>query len=105
MAESPQDKDRIVAKKFLVGGCVQGVGFRWSTRQQARSMQLTGWVRNRADGQVEGQVSGRAEAVEEFLRWLGEGPVGARVDNLIVDQFSRDCEGFAAQHDDGFEIR
>ena len=50
--------------RFVVTGRVQGVGFRWFVKAEARPLGLTGWVRNREDGAVEGEVEGRDDAVE-----------------------------------------
>jgi acylphosphatase len=64
----------------LVSGAVQGVGFRWSARDEAASLGLFGWVRNTEDGRVEVVAEGRPESLERFSRWLREGPPGARVE-------------------------
>lgn len=69
----------MTARRVVVGGVVQGVGFRVATVRQARAGGVTGWVRNRADGRVEAWVEGPAEAVAELVAWLGEGPRNATV--------------------------
>lgn len=61
-------------------GRVQGVGFRWFVRQQARGLGLAGWVRNRADGAVELAASGSDEEVQRLVELVSEGPAGARVE-------------------------
>ncbi len=66
--------------RYLVRGRVQGVYFRQSTRAQALRLGLDGWVMNRADGSVEGVVSGVPEALAQLRQWLHEGPPAARVD-------------------------
>jgi acylphosphatase len=68
--------------RFVVGGRVQGVGFRWSAASQAQRLGLQGWVRNCADGSVEGLASGEAAALEQLRSWLAHGPPGARVANV-----------------------
>lgn len=65
---------------LLVSGRVQGVGFRASLQEQAQSLQLWGWVRNRHAGQVEALVQGDREAVEAMRHWCHRGPALARVD-------------------------
>lgn len=65
--------------RFTVSGRVQGVGFRWSAVSQAQRLGLAGWVRNRADGAVEGVAHGTPEALAQWRDWLGRGPPGARV--------------------------
>lgn len=64
---------------FLVAGDVQGVGFRYFARERALDHGLSGWVRNRWDGKVEGQAQGNVSALELFLADLRRGPVTASV--------------------------
>lgn len=78
--EAPQA--RAASYRFRVDGRVQGVGFRESTRRTAMALGLQGWVRNRADGSVEGLACGDAPALEQLQHWLGHGPPAARVDRL-----------------------
>jgi acylphosphatase len=69
--------------RFVVTGRVQGVGFRAATRRKAQALGLTGWVRNRNDGAVEGMASGKDEmAVESFHQWLRQGPPLSRVERV-----------------------
>jgi acylphosphatase len=81
---------------FRVHGRVQGVGFRWWTRDQARRLGLTGTVRNAPDGSVEVQVCGTPDAVREMGRLLQEGPPLARVDGVVPLPAGAhgDAEGF-----------
>jgi acylphosphatase len=65
-----------------VTGRVQGVGFRWSAREEAKRLGLTGWVRNADDGSVEITAEGRADRLAAFAAWLKRGPAGARVERL-----------------------
>lgn len=74
-----------VARRFLIGGRVQGVGFRYFARDTALREGVTGWVRNLADGRVEALVEGDNEAVTRVERALRSGPRGARVDTVLVD--------------------
>jgi acylphosphatase len=60
-------------------GEVQGVGFRWFVRNQARTLRLGGWVRNRNDGAVEVAARGEAGALEALRAALQSGPRGAHV--------------------------
>ena len=68
--------------KFFVGGIVQGVFFRASTRAQAQRLGLEGYARNLADGRVEVLACGDADALAELESWLRHGPPQARVDRL-----------------------
>ena len=62
-----------------VKGRVQGVGYRYFTQTLAKSMGLTGWVRNLPDGAVELFAIGGKEVLERFLHKLKEGPIGSHV--------------------------
>jgi acylphosphatase len=70
----------------LVCGRVQGVGYRYSCYHEARRLGLSGWVRNRPDGDVEVWAEGNAEKLDAFLQWLRRGPPGARVDQVQYDK-------------------
>lgn len=74
-----------VARRYLIGGRVQGVGFRFFTEAAAAREGLHGWVQNLPDGRVEIAVEGEAEAVERFERSVGHGPPGARVGDVHVE--------------------
>jgi acylphosphatase len=63
---------------------VQGVFFRDCARREARRLGVTGWIRNRADGCVEGHFEGAPDAVAELVRWCGEGPRHATVEDVRV---------------------
>lgn len=73
--------------KFLVGGRVQGVGFRASARRQALALRLCGQARNLADGRVEVLAWGDAAALGKLEEWLWRGPPLARVDELLRIDF------------------
>lgn len=87
------------ARHYLVRGRVQGVGFRFFTQRAATVEGLHGWVRNCADGSVEAQVEGEAEAILRFERQLRHGPTAARVDDVDTTLIS------PTGHDTGFSIR
>ena len=61
------------------------MGQRESMRQEADSLGVTGWVRNLPDGRVEALVEGEADAVTRVERLLWQGPGGARVSAVAVD--------------------
>lgn len=75
----------IVARRYIVRGIVQGVGFRFFTEDAARREGLTGFVRNRQDGVVEAFAEGEREAVDRFERAISQGPPLARVDDLEIE--------------------
>lgn len=71
---------------LCITGPVQGVGYRWNMAQEARRLGVKGWVRNRLDGSVEAVVCGPVQAVEAVLGWAQVGPVGARVDEVVISE-------------------
>lgn len=72
--------------RVVISGRVQGVWFRGSMVREAQRLGAAGWVRNLADGTVEAQVEGPAEAVEQVLAWCRRGPSGARVESVNVTE-------------------
>ena len=84
--------------RFVVRGRVQGVFFRQSAARHARDLRVSGWVRNREDGCVEGVASGKADALEQFRNWLERGPPAARVEGV---EWSEVQEAAGAE----FEVR
>jgi len=75
----------MVTQQIRVRGRVQGVGFRYSLRDEAQRLRLCGWVRNRADGSVEALLQGETADVEALIAWARRGPAGARVEDLSVE--------------------
>ena len=65
-----------------VRGRVQGVGFRWYVVDKARELKLSGWVKNRGDGNVEIAAAGEAEALAKLEAAVTAGPPGARVEDV-----------------------
>jgi acylphosphatase len=72
----------IEARRFLVRGRVQGVGFRWFVEREAHILGLAGWVRNNADGAVEVLAQGTIEQLSSLRDRLRQGPRAARVDRI-----------------------
>lgn len=71
-----------IARKFLITGEVQGVGYRFFAQRAAARHQVLGHVRNCADGSVEVLAEGPADVVEEFKKDLVTGPQWSRVDQV-----------------------
>jgi acylphosphatase len=71
--------------RLRITGLVQGVGFRYALRDEARRLGLSGWVRNRRDGSVEALARGSAEALGALAAWARRGPPAARVDEVRVE--------------------
>jgi acylphosphatase len=68
----------------VISGRVQGVAFRQSAVDEARSLGLDGWVRNLPDGRVEALAEGARPRVESLVAWCRRGPRLARVDGVEV---------------------
>ena len=75
----------IVARRFLIGGRVQGVGFRMFAEARAAAEGVHGYVRNLADGRVEALVEGDRESVDRVELALRRGPAGARIESFVVE--------------------
>lgn len=75
----------IVARRLLVSGRVQGVGFRYFTYEHALREGVGGLVRNLPDGRVEVEIEGDAEAVERVERAVRRGPPGSRIEQVTTD--------------------
>ena len=72
------------AKRFIVRGRVQGVGFRWFVEREAQILQIAGWVRNDPDGSVEILAQGTSDQLAGLHSRLRDGPRAARVDAVEV---------------------
>ena len=87
-----------VRRRVVVGGRVQGVGYRESCRRQAERLGLAGWVRNRADGSVEAVFEGPAESVDAAVSWCREGPRWAAVRSVdLYDEVPEGLAGFRVE--------
>lgn len=73
-----------VRAKVRIRGVVQGVNFRYYTRQNAQAHNVAGWVRNLPDGGVEAVFEGHEEEVNKVLAWCRKGPPAARVAEVDV---------------------
>jgi acylphosphatase len=84
-----------VARRFVISGRVQGVGFRWFVQNAAIREGVTGWVTNRDDGRVEVFVEGDHESVTRVERAVRSGPPGARIDDVsVIDDEPGNAKGF-----------
>ena len=76
----------MTARRFLVSGRVQGVGFRWFVTHLGRELGLRGFVRNLRDGRVEVVAGGTDSALAQLAEALADGPPAARVDGVETSQ-------------------
>ena len=70
---------------LIISGIVQGVSFRWSAREQARHVRLSGWIRNNDDGTVECVAEGEKARLQEFVAWCKRGSHYSRVVSCTVE--------------------
>lgn len=80
--------------KINVYGKVQGVRYRWSAKEIAEQLGLTGYVKNMPDGSVFIEAEGEEEDLHEFIDWCQIGPILAEVEQLSVE-FSDNLKGFS----------
>ncbi|MGH9970600.1 MAG: acylphosphatase [Pyrinomonadaceae bacterium] len=80
-----------VARRFVIRGDVQGVGYRFFAQRAAARHQVVGYVRNLPDGSVEALAEGPANCVELFKHDLATGPQWATV--AQVEEISLDPSG------------
>lgn len=85
---------------IFVQGMVQGVFFRVKTRQKAKVLGVTGWVKNLPDDRVEAVFEGEKEKVEQIIEWIKKGPLFSRVDDVKVDfeEYKGEFENFEIRY-------
>jgi acylphosphatase len=89
----------MACRRFRVSGRVQGVFYRATTQDTARRLGLTGWVRNRPEGDVELVACGDEAALKQLEEWLWCGPSHARVQQVTVtDAGEQTFAGFTVTH-------
>lgn len=84
---------RMIGRRIIVTGRVQGVFFRNWTAAKAEALGVRGWVRNRRDGSVEILACGPAEAVDALAAACRDGPPAAIVEAVRVSEASAPCPG------------
>ncbi|MGH9411199.1 MAG: acylphosphatase [Vicinamibacterales bacterium] len=75
-----------VARRYVIAGRVQGVGFRMFAEAAAGREGVHGWVRNAPDGSVEALLEGEADSVDRVEAALRRGPASARVERVDVEE-------------------
>jgi acylphosphatase len=89
---------RVIRRRVVVHGRVQGVAFRYSVQRMAQQRGVTGWVANRADGRVEAVFEGEPEGVERLVEFCREGPRGAQVESVdVTDEEPEGLSGFGVR--------
>ncbi len=89
----------MVARQYFFEGRVQGVGFRYATKQIAKGFDVVGWVRNLDDGRVEMKIMGDEEELDEFIEEMHDSPLGHHIQEQ--EQFNvpllEEVKGFSIQ--------
>ena len=78
----------MIARKFIISGEVQGVGYRFFAQRAAARHQIRGYVKNLKDGRVEALIEGRESAVNDFRLDLAAGPTNSKVreiEELVIE--------------------
>lgn len=90
----------MVRAHVIIDGRVQGVFFRHFTREEASRLGVTGWVKNRPDGQVEAIFEGDETAVQRMLEWCHKGPPYAVVRKVDTnwEEYGGEFEGFSIRY-------
>jgi len=85
----------------IISGRVQGVWYRASTKQKAEELELTGWVKNTVEGNVEAVFEGDESKVNEMIAWCWKGPPLAKVADVTIERKSvvGGFADFAVLHD------
>ena len=81
---------------IIVTGLVQGVNYRYHTRQTALGLNVTGWVKNLPNGSVQGCFEGEEADVTALIDWCRKGPDWARVEDATVgmEEYRGEFDGF-----------
>lgn len=77
-------EDQLVSVSLTIVGKVQGVYYRASTKEKAQSLGLSGFVKNKLNGNVYIECTGATQKIQEFIEWCWDGPQMAVVENVIV---------------------
>ncbi len=91
----------MISLQVFYEGHVQGVGFRWSVRDVAKGFDVTGWVRNLADGRVELHVTGDDDEVRAFLDGIRQGELHSLIYKQTENKLDKPvtARGFDIRHD------
>lgn len=85
----------------FISGRVQGVFFRQNALKKAKSLGISGWIKNTKDGRVEAIIEGEEEKINTMIEWLKIGPPLARVKNIeiIWEKAKEEFQDFEIQYD------
>ena len=91
----------MISLQVFYEGHVQGVGFRFTVRHIAKGFDVTGWIRNLADGRVELQVTGEEDEVRAFIHRIGESELHSLIRKQTENRLNEAVaiRGFYIRHD------
>lgn len=91
----------MISTQVFYSGNVQGVGFRYSVKQVAKGFDVTGWVRNLADGRVELQASGEPAELQAFLEAIANSELRAHIKEQAQSPLTHPpvARGFEIRHE------
>ena len=101
MAAAGGGKGALVARRWVLSGRVQGVGFRWFVLNRAQALGARGWVRNTEGGDVEVVAMASAATIDQLDALLAKGPPGAWVSEVRRDEVQQehvDGKSFTIKH-------
>ena len=78
------------AVKIIIKGRVQRVSYRSFALKQAKTFNISGWVKNDDNGDVKAYAEGDREDLDQYIKYLKRGPVFARVDEVILNWEAED---------------
>lgn len=73
---------------ITISGRVQGVGFRYYALHKAEELNISGWIKNTPEGNVEMEASGETQNLDAFINWMRIGPARAHIDRFAVSKIS-----------------
>ena len=85
MNDKSKGSEGMASSRMLISGLVQGVGYRWFVTRKAQEYNLTGYVKNLYNGDVEVEVEGRKPMILDFVRDLRVGPRSGHVTDMKID--------------------
>jgi acylphosphatase len=89
----------VKAKRLVVSGRVQGVGYRWFAVRAAQELGVHGWVRNLPDGRVEALAEGSEDQIDRFVEKLRKGPLASKVQGIdALEAEPSGLTGFDVSH-------
>ena len=77
-----------IRARLIISGIVQGVMFRYSAKKEANKLNLTGYVKNLLNGELEIVVEGKNDVVKKLIYWAQSGPELAKIDNCVINYLS-----------------